>query len=220
MVMSGACDTGSNQATLPTLAVTNTPPTSEPTLTLPSDLGPGEGTARPTDVAPIDNPTATTDPTLAATIEAINQAAGTAGAIVGAPSIQPPMVGTIATALPTEDPDAGLLFDEIYFSQTGGGTTLVVQVYPDGRVLRDGQQFSIAQDQVVEIDTILDEIDFFGMQSSFTSVGGSPNAYVYEISVSRGDDSRNVVAEDGLIPPQLQNLFSLLLEAGLTRPGA
>jgi hypothetical protein len=172
---------------------------------------------RPSDVAPIDNPTATTDPTLAATIEAINQAAGTAGAIIGAPTIPPPAVGTIATALPTEDPDVGLIFDEIYFSQTGGGTTLVVQVYPDGRVLRDGQQFSIAQDQVAVIDTLLDEINFFGMQGVFTSVGGSPNAYSYELSVSRGEASRSIIAEDGLIPPDLQRLFSLLLEAGLTR---
>lgn len=220
LVSLAACTGGSPTSVIPTLAVTNTPPSPQPTATLPDDQGPEEGTVRPTDVAPIDNPTATIDPTLAATIEQINQAAATSGAAVGAPSIEPPLVGTI-NAPATEDANAGLTFDEIYFSQIGGiaGTTLIIYVYPDGRVLRDDQQFTITPDQVRAIDDKLDEINFFGMQGSFTSAGGSADTYTYELSVARGEDTRNIVAEDGLIPPELMELFSLLLEAGLTRPG-
>ncbi len=215
-----ACQAGATQ-TVPTLASTNTPASPQPTVTLPADQGPEEGTVRPTDVAPGANPTATIDPTLAATIEAINQAAATSGA-AGAPSIEPPAVGTIQSPPATEDVDVGLIFDEIYFTQTGGrgDIPLVIRIFSDGRVLRDDQPYQITQEEVRAIDDILDEIDYFGMQGTFTSSGGNPNAYTYELSIARGDDTRNIVAEDGLIPPELMELFSLLLEAGLSRPGA
>jgi hypothetical protein len=211
-----ACQ-GGNDPSVPTLAPTNTPPSPQPTATEPEGMGPGEGTIRPSDIAPT-TPTAT-DPAVAATINAINDAAATSGASVGIPSIEAP--NSTISAPVTEDPDAGAVFDEIYFSQTGGlaGTSLVVQVYPDGRVLRDGQPYQISADQVSAIDSALDAMDFFGMQGSFTSPGGGRDTYTYELSVSRGDDSRLVVAEDGLIPPELMDVFSMILDAGLTRPG-
>jgi hypothetical protein len=219
LLILAACQ-GGNDPSIPTLIATNTPPTPDPTATEPEGLGPDEGTIRPSDVVPT-TPTAT-NPADAATVDAINQAAGTAGASIGVPSIEAPEVGTIQVAAVTEDPDVGAIFDEIYFSQTGGPerTTLVVQVYPDGRVLRDGVQYQISADQVAEIDNALDAMNFFGMQGNFTSPGGGRDTYVYEISVSRGDDSRNVAAEDGLIPPELMTVFSLLLDAGLSRPGS
>ena len=214
-----ACTGGDATQTVPTLIATNTPPSAQPTVTLPPDLGPTEGTVRPTDVAPIDNPTATIDPTLAATIEAINQAAATSGAIVGAPTIEPQAAGTIEQPPATEDPDAGLVFDELYFSQTGGiaGTTLMIYIYPDGRVLRDDVEYRITPEEVSAIDDMLDEMNFFGMQGTFTSAGGGRDTYTYELSVARAGNTRNIVAEDGLIPPELMQLFSVLLEAGLTR---
>ncbi|NWF69631.1 MAG: hypothetical protein HXY40_11150 [Chloroflexi bacterium] len=208
-----ACQSGPQ----PTLAPSNTPPSPQPTSTEPTGLGPAEGTVRPTDVVVLEvTPSATIDPAQQATNDAINAAAATSGANVGAATIVPPQPGVLATVPATEDPEAALVFDSLNFVVTGGGTTTIIDIFSDGRVLRDGVEYRITPEEVTAIDDMLDAVNFFNLQGTFVSAGGQPGAYQYSLSVERAGSVVTLNAEDGLVPRELQELFSLLLQAGLT----
>jgi hypothetical protein len=122
-----------------------------------------------------------------------------------------PLPGTLV-APTTPDPDAGLLFDSIQFERTGGiaGKPLTIEIKSDGTVTRDGVASSITPDQVTLIDTVIDQLNFFGLQGVFVSPGTSADTYQYSVTVNRAGSSRTIKAEDGFAPPELQQLLSLL----------
>jgi len=120
-----------------------------------------------------------------------------------------PPVGTMVAPV-TEDPEAGLMFDVVYLEQTGGftGIPLTVEVRSDGRVIRDGVEGSVTPDQVTEIDNIIKDINFFGIQGQFEPASNNPDAYSYKISVDRGGSSRTINAQDGYAPEPLLRLIN------------
>jgi hypothetical protein len=126
-----------------------------------------------------------------------------------------PIPGTIV-APTTPDPDAGLLFDTILFKRTGGlaGIPLTIEVKSDGTVTRDGVASTISSDQVTLIDNIIDQLDFFSLQGVFAAPGTSADVYSYAITVNRAGSSRTIRAQDGFMPPEMIQFFSLLSDLG------
>lgn len=122
-----------------------------------------------------------------------------------------PIPGTMIAAT-TPDPDAGLIFDSIQFVRTGGiaGKTLTIEIKSDGTVTRDGVASTIAPDQVTLIDTAIDQLNFFGIQGVFQAPGTSADTYHYSVTVNRAGSSRTINAEDGFVPPELQQFLALL----------
>lgn len=134
------------------------------------------------------------------------------------------MPGTVV-APATEDPAVGQPFNSILYIQTGGASnsSLTVEVFADGRVMRNGTQapITMSPDQIQELNGIIQRINFFSMQGSFTAAGGNASdTYRYSISVERADgSSRTINAQDGLVPTELSELFVILVDAGLDVPG-
>lgn len=126
-----------------------------------------------------------------------------------------PIPGTLVNVV-TEDPEAALLFDVVLFSRTGGaeGVPLTVEILQNGTVTRDGVATNITADQVKLIDDQIDLINFFGIEGVFEAPGRSAQVYHYELTVDRNGSSKTIKADDGLIPPQLSQLFSLLMAVG------
>jgi hypothetical protein len=129
---------------------------------------------------------------------------------------QPPLPapGTIVAA--TEDPNAGLVFDSLTLERTGGisGERLTVQVLSNGSVLRNGAASTISADQVTQIDALLDRMNFFQMQGVFTAPGAGADLFTYAITAERAGAVRTITAQDGLIPPELQMLITVLVQLG------
>jgi hypothetical protein len=160
------------------------------------------GTAAPTQTAvPTDVP-ATSTP------EAETQA-------TQAPVITIPPVGEMSTS-PTEDPQAGLVFDSIIFTQTGGSSNaeLTIEIHSDGTLIRDGETSTISQEDVTRIDDMLDEINFFGIEGIFEATAPNPDAYSYTITVERAGASRMIPAQDTYAPQELKDLFAAILALG------
>ncbi|MBZ0290379.1 MAG: hypothetical protein K8I30_22330 [Anaerolineae bacterium] len=128
-----------------------------------------------------------------------------------------PLPGTMVAAA-TPDPDVGLIFDTILFERTGGiaGIPLTIEIRSDGTVTRDGVASAITPDQVTLIDTVLDQLNFFGLQGVFTAPGTSADTYHYAVTVERAGSSRTIRAEDGFVPPELQQFLALL--SGIAAP--
>jgi hypothetical protein len=131
------------------------------------------------------------------------------------------MPGTLV-APATEDPGASQPFTSVFFIQTGGisNSELTIEVYGDGRVVRNGQSLTVPPEKIQEINAAIQAIGFFGLQGSFTAAGGgSPDTYRYSLSVERADgSSRTINAQDGYTPPELLNIFVLLSDLGLDSP--
>jgi hypothetical protein len=126
-----------------------------------------------------------------------------------------PIPGTL-DASTNPDTEAGLVFDDIQLERTGGiaGQTLTIVVNGDGTFTRDGVAGTISPDQVTIIDTLLDQMNFFGLQGVFTAPGTGADVYTYSVRVSRAGSARTIRAQDGFIPPELIELLSLLSSLG------
>ncbi len=126
-----------------------------------------------------------------------------------------PIPGTLVN-IATEDPEAALLFDIILFTRTGGvaGVPVTVEILQNGAVTRDGVVTAITADQVKLLDDQIDLINFFGIEGVFEAPGRSAEVYHYELTVDRAGSSKTIKADDGLIPPELSQLFALLTAVG------
>lgn len=121
-----------------------------------------------------------------------------------------PIAGTLI-APATEDPDAGLVFDVVYFNRSGGisGQALSLQILGNGSGIFNGAAITVSPDQVTQLDNLIDQIGFFGLQGVFTSPGTSADIYTYDITVERAGSSRTITAQDGLIPSSLAQLIDM-----------
>ncbi len=126
-----------------------------------------------------------------------------------------PLPGTLL-APATEDPDAGVLFDSILYYQAreANNETLTVEVYSDGRVVRNGATSSISQEQVMMLQQMLEDMRFFGMQGTFTAPGRNDDIYYYQVTVERDGAANSIAAQDGYTPPELLELFGVLSDLG------
>ncbi|MEZ4670400.1 MAG: hypothetical protein R3E39_21035 [Anaerolineae bacterium] len=159
--------------------------------------------ATPTSSAP------TADPNSGATQPPPPPTNGPREYATGEPTL--PIAGTLV-APATEDPDAGKVFDVVYFNRTGGisGQPISLVVNKDGSGTLNGNPITVTADKVNEIDNMIDQIGFFGLQGVFTAPGTSADVFSYDITVERDGSSRTIKAQDGLIPNQLGQLIGIL----------
>ncbi len=177
--------------------------------------------------APAEDAVPTVDNSLSADATAETQADDTA-----APTTDPAVVvvtprGTDAFTVPlpgtldpivTEDPNIALVFDRIYLVRTGGpqnSGALEVEIFQDGRVIRNGETQLISPDEVLALDTMLDEIDFFGIHGAYLGPPtGQDEPYRYELRVERAEDRRLIVFQEGYIPDEIEALLAAIITAG------
>jgi hypothetical protein len=156
-------------------------------------------------------PTATSEPTVVpdtATPEPVEQATPVI-------EVSLPPVGEMVSSA-TEDPEAGLLFDTIFFTQTGGANNvnLTIEVHSDGTLIRNGETSTISQDDVLAVDAMLDELNYFGIQGVFAAAAPNPDVYSYSITVDRNGSSLMINAQDTYTPVELKELFSAIINLG------
>ncbi|MEQ8672208.1 MAG: hypothetical protein RLP44_10360 [Aggregatilineales bacterium] len=128
-----------------------------------------------------------------------------------------PPVGVLGAAS-TEEPIPGEArasgFDYIFYEQSGGinDETLRIEVYSDGRVTLDGESVAPARSAEIEaIATLMDEINFFGMQGTFLGPAATDDTYYYRMGASQNEGlSRLIQARDGFMPPEIIRLFALV----------
>lgn len=121
---------------------------------------------------------------------------------------------------PTLDP-ALLLFDKVTVIRAGGpgNTELTVEIFQDGAVLLDGERVTtITPQNVIDLDTLLDEIRIFEMRGVFASTFPDRNDYQYVVSVDRADGSISHRADDSLIPPELARVVQTVTQAAVGAP--
>lgn len=134
----------------------------------------------------------------------------------GTEEIVLPIPGTIIAPV-TEEPGAGQPFAIVILNRTGGfdGKPLDVTLSSDGTVTRDGVTSSVSPDVVSQINTMLSDLSFFGLQGVFQGVGTAPDVYTYNITVELSSGtSRTITAQDGYIPPELAALLQALQQLG------
>jgi hypothetical protein len=169
--------------------------------------GAPEPTATPLPPTQTPIPSATPEPT-----------ATLAPNVIQARTLEVPPAGTlIITPLGnTQTPPPPFTFDIVYFNMMGGstGVTLEISIDSEGNVTRSNTTSTTTPEVVESIRAALAAINFFGMQGQFD--GSAPaDAYRYAIRVEGSQGSRGFSATQGYIPPELQNVFDLLLALGI-----
>ena len=85
----------------------------------------------------------------------------------------------------------------------------------DGTVIRNGVQSTISADVVDQINQTIRDINFFGIEGQFTKFGAGSDIYKYDVRVELDDGSaRSLQAHQGVTPPELLRLFTLLRNIG------
>ena len=122
----------------------------------------------------------------------------------------------VLVASETEDPEPRGMFDYIYMTQEGGreNTVTTIEIYGDGRIVRNSVEGRIGTEAINEIDATINEINFFGMQGTLLGPPGGEDVYYYRLVVQRGFQARTITAQDGYIPNEFLNLLSLIRQVG------
>lgn len=126
-------------------------------------------------------------------------------------------VGTLV-ASETEDPNAGLIFDRVRLTRSGGPRSeegVVLEIFQNGSYTRNGASGSISQQEVARLDALLDEINFFGLQGNMLGPSGEDPAYRFTLTVVRGADERTIQSQDGWMPQAYIQLLAEFFEVGM-----
>lgn len=182
-------------------------------------------TSQPPTVTP---PNVTVGPTFTP-FASITPAQAISGTLpVPSPTPRPPADGELPIPLPgtlvssaTEDPNAGTTFTTIQFTETGGpnNAVLSIQINGDGtgtRTINDQTTpLTVKQTEIEDLTAGIDKLNFFGMQATFLGPPGHPEDYHYTLSITRGENSRTIQAQDGYIPDPLKAFFGKIVGVGV-----
>jgi hypothetical protein len=156
------------------------------------------------------NVTVTGDAVIIEATSAIQEALG---------QLPPPGTAIVPATEEANPLDAVSPFDNIYYVETGGPTnsTLEIEIYSDGRVIRNGTETRISAAAVEELNLLIRDSRFFSLIGQFTQPGGaSTDSYTYSARVElETGASRRIEAHDRLTPPELLRLFTRLRMVGL-----
>ncbi len=116
----------------------------------------------------------------------------------------------------TEDPDRDLVFDRLQFARYGGRfpDRIDITLNQDGTLTRNDVSGSVSPDIVLQVDTLLDEINFFGIQNIMVALAAETSNTRYNLRVVRGGNDRTITSEDGYMPPEYMALIGALLTLG------
>lgn len=121
----------------------------------------------------------------------------------------------VLVASETEDAEAFLVFDTIQFARYGGNLPpFQLELLQDGQYVRDGRAGIIPQSEVLRLDALLDEINFFGLYPFFSSLNAESENTRYSLRVVRGSLSRTIMSEEGFMPREYMILLGQLLQVG------
>ncbi len=157
-------------------------------------------------------PTATPVPPTAVppTVAPANVSVATMAATLGLPQPGTAIIPDQPTPnAPTPEP---ISFTDITFTQTGGIANLALKIdlHGDGTLIRDGKTSAVTPSDIKAINTLLDQIQFFALQGIFVGPGATSDTYTYSVTVTTADRSRTIQSQDGLTPPQLNQLYDAI----------
>lgn len=125
-----------------------------------------------------------------------------------------PRPGEIATLTMTEDPQVAAFFDKVTLIRvyTTDGSMLQMELLQDGTLTVNGAvATNVGAGKVLEIDTILDEINFFGISGAFAATFPAQDSFIYTIAAERMGTRLSIRVDDALMPPELGRLIEAML---------
>lgn len=130
-----------------------------------------------------------------------------------------PLPGTLVFDPEYVDENIDAVFDRIIFVRTGGGES---SAFYELILMQDGSyelnreifgQVDVAT--VASIDNLLDELNFFGINTPMLGAVPDTDKFRYAITVERSGDELTIRAEDGFIPQEFLRLISALMNVVL-----
>lgn len=111
-------------------------------------------------------------------------------------------------------------FQLIQLRQEGGrnDTTTIIDVYGDGRIIRDGQAGNIDAGTIALLNQLIRDMNFYGMQGTYMGPPGDEDEYRYRVYVNSGEIDRAINAQDGFMPEQLVRLLAAINNAATVIP--
>jgi|GEM_PF-1680838 hypothetical protein len=124
-----------------------------------------------------------------------------------------PGYGTLEASV-TEDPNVGMLIDSLQLTRTGGETNpppLEIVLLQNGSLSCNGAVSTVNQQQVAQITSLIDQVNFFGVQAFFISLADEQNTFKYRLLVRRGGSERMIDSEDGYMPTEYTILIGEII---------
>ncbi|MDX2163338.1 MAG: hypothetical protein SF162_18615 [bacterium] len=132
--------------------------------------------------------------------------------------ITPAAPGTVVYQDTTQTPNftpSPFSFDVVTFTREGGldGEMLIIRLYSDGRLeINDTPaETRVSAAQVEAIRTQLEALDLFRLGGSFTAPNARPDTVYYNIGLATSEGAITVPAQEGFVPPEMQQVFDALL---------
>ncbi len=132
-----------------------------------------------------------------------------------------PLPGTLV-ASETEDPEITPGFNRLVLFREGGPLLngqqpepVTIEIYNDGRILRNGIAGSISRETIDSLALALDEINFFGMQNVYMGVYDLTSGdFFYQLTVASPILERQLNLQDGYMPTEVAEIVARIITEG------
>ena len=129
--------------------------------------------------------------------------------------LEVPGVGTLV-ASETEDPEIDLIFTTVRLTRSNNNDDEFVEVVinGDGSFVRNGIPGQLSPEQITNIDDMIDDINFFGLQGTMLGPAIEEDDYRYCLTVERGATSRTITSQEGFMPAPYRRLVGAIFDVG------
>lgn len=121
--------------------------------------------------------------------------------------------GTMVYDTEYEDLNPVKDFDRITFVRSGGGQgaeSYLLKLYNDGKYTLNDLEGTVPQATIAGINKILDDINFFAINTPMVGPSTETDNYRYTITVYQGTQELTVRAEDKFAPQEIMQLIGAL----------
>jgi hypothetical protein len=108
-------------------------------------------------------------------------------------------------------PRQPLQFDHVQLEiRDGSGAIILIDVFADGRIVRDGAERTLSVEALDALRSALDIINFYEIEGVYTA--NAPGSTRYALTVEGPRGSRTLLADDSATPRELLDVFTLIMD--------
>lgn len=114
---------------------------------------------------------------------------------------------------PTEEPVHGQLFDSVRVGRSGGRgqPEYAIEIYPDGRLIVNGQEGRLPAHEIGALQALFDEIDVYAIPNNVQTWASRPDAFRYQFEVSMGQYNTLLEGENAYIPQAIKGIIAQVI---------
>jgi hypothetical protein len=122
--------------------------------------------------------------------------------------------GLVPSASHTEEPTPGDLFDWLAISRTGGRgqPEYHIQIYPDGRLIINGEEGQLPEHEINALQARFDEIKVYAIENNQQIWASNPEVFRYKFEIFMDTYNTRLEGENAYVPLEVREIIGFVID--------